>query len=352
MKILYITTDSHIAGTEKNLLNLMIYIKGLNNDVELLTLMGNNELIKKAKSYGLKATNLNMKKFSLKKYGELKRILRDGNYDMIHSFLFHANILSRLFKPKGVPLINSFRSEDKWKKPFHLCLERITKNKVDTFTINFSNNNTFCKRHGIKKIYYIPNGIKEKDVNLAQHNPFTIGLIGRFHSVKRHILLIKSFLKNSCIQKYPINFKFIGRGKLKGKIQSFIDMNNLSDRFEIYDFIDDEKKIYNNLSVVICVSQYEGFPNTLLEASSYGIPVISFKVGGTIDIIENSINGFLVNDFDELFKKLIKLYENKTLYEKLSENSPGIIDQRFSLEYINSLYLNLYRERSKKEIKK
>lgn len=54
-------------------------------------------------------------------------------------------------------------------------------------------------------------------------------------------------------------------------------------------------------------SYYEGFPNVLLEANQLGIPVVAFNVkGGTKEIVQNSLNGFLVDDNDiEAFRNAI-----------------------------------------------
>ncbi|MCD6579145.1 glycosyltransferase family 4 protein [bacterium] len=339
MKILYITTDSHLAGTEKNILNLMKYMKAIGNEIELLTLMGNGELIKEAKKIGIEADNLKLKKNNIFKYGKLKKALRKEKYDIIHSFLFHANILSRIFKPKGVKLINSFRSEDKWKKWYHYALERWTIAKVDDFTINFPCFDEFQRKHSIKKnIIYIPNGIDVKQENLYNAQPFIVKLIGRFHEVKQHIPLMKNYLEHNIMNK-DIKFQFIGRGPLKHKVENFIIKNNLEHVFKIEPFKEKERELYKNTSTVICVSKYEGFPNTLLEASSYGIPTVSFNVGAATDIIENGKNGFLVKDFNELFDKLIELKNNREIYKKMNFKR---VKEKFSLEKINNKFLDLY----------
>ena len=344
MKILYLTTDSHLAGTEKNILNLIRFMHQKGHKVELMTLMGNGELVEAANEIGIHAGNLSMNKNNILDYIKLKEALKGKKYDIIHSFLFHANILSRLFKPKGTILINSFRSEDKWKKWYHYLLEKVTVKRVDRFTINFPQFNEYKSKHGIKNnIVYIPNGISIKQDNYSQFNPFIVKLVGRFHAVKQHIPLMQNYLL-SRIRNENIKFRFIGRGPLKNEIENFIFKMGLKNNFEIVDFTEDEKSIYSGTSVVVCVSKYEGFPNTLLEANSYAIPILSFNVGAAVDIIENGKNGFLVRDFDELFDRLLQLKKNADKYSMMSMYAKKIATSRFLIENINMQYLKLYKE--------
>ena len=70
-------------------------------------------------------------------------------------------------------------------------------------------------------------------------------------------------------------------------------------------------KYYNEhcADLFINVSSSEGLPVSIMEAISFGIPVIATDVGGTGEIVKNGISGFLINrDFEtvELAKKIMK----------------------------------------------
>ena len=73
-------------------------------------------------------------------------------------------------------------------------------------------------------------------------------------------------------------------------------------------------KYYNEhcADLFINVSSSEGLPVSIMEAISFGIPVIATDVGGTGEIVKNGISGFLINrDFEtvELAKKIMNIYE-------------------------------------------
>ena len=72
--------------------------------------------------------------------------------------------------------------------------------------------------------------------------------------------------------------------------------------------------------------------------------IISLNVAGCRNLIQNNINGFLIDEKD-LEKKVISIFEyilnnkNKLDFEKIIKKSYVTIDKTFSKKYINNLYL-------------
>ena len=70
-------------------------------------------------------------------------------------------------------------------------------------------------------------------------------------------------------------------------------------------------------------SSHEGFPTTLLEATSYGIPIVAYNApGGIAEIIEDGVNGFLIKENNEVTfaltieKALAYKFENKKIQQQ------------------------------------
>lgn len=81
---------------------------------------------------------------------------------------------------------------------------------------------------------------------------------------------------------------------------------------------------YQNSAIFAMTSQMEGLPMVLLEAKSWGLPIISFDImTGPSDIIRDGINGFLIkNDDISLFsEKLEELIKSKQCRNQFSKNS-------------------------------
>ena len=71
-------------------------------------------------------------------------------------------------------------------------------------------------------------------------------------------------------------------------------------------------------------SEMEGLPMVLLEAKSYGLPLVSFDImTGPSDIIRDGVNGYLVSygDVEELTEKIAKLIDSDELRMNFSSNA-------------------------------
>lgn len=88
---------------------------------------------------------------------------------------------------------------------------------------------------------------------------------------------------------------------------------------------------YNNIDIYICASSSEGFSLSVLEALACGKPVISTKVGGCEEIIENGKNGFLVKRDVKKFQEKINFFKkNPQEIEIMGNNARKIINDNWS----------------------
>ena len=68
----------------------------------------------------------------------------------------------------------------------------------------------------------------------------------------------------------------------------------MQDNVFIHDYAFDMRGLYTKASLSVLTSDYEGLPMSLLEAMSYGVPVISYPINyGPKSIIQNNINGII-----------------------------------------------------------
>lgn len=124
-------------------------------------------------------------------------------------------------------------------------------------------------------------------------------------------------IKNLSAQILPKNIK----AEFKGRIPNS----------EIYEFYNK-----NNVNLFINVSSSEGLPVSIMEAVSFGIPVIATNVGGTNEIVLNQKNGFLLEeDFktDELANLIIKFIDlPKDEYQEFCKNARETFENSFNAE--------------------
>ncbi len=89
--------------------------------------------------------------------------------------------------------------------------------------------------------------------------------------------------------------------------------------------------LYNQIDLYICASTSEGFSQSVLEASSCGRGIISTKVGGCEDLIDENKNGFFIQrNLTDIKKRIMELEADRMLVKRLGENSREKILKNYS----------------------
>lgn len=120
---------------------------------------------------------------------------------------------------------------------------------------------------------------------------------GRFTHQKGFDLLIQSFKKFSeADDKW--NLDIIGEGEELESLQEMIDKYNLRNRITIKSFTNNIKENLLKASVLLLPSRWEGMPMIVLESMELGLPIISYNISASKQLIDNNYNGILVNKYD------------------------------------------------------
>lgn len=106
------------------------------------------------------------------------------------------------------------------------------------------------------------------------------------------------------------------------------------------------REIYSSSDLMICTSKIESFCQTVAEAQSCSLPVISYKTSGLKDVIKNNYSGILVKEYNhkKFLEKIINLAKNKNKLLKFSKNSRKHIKSNFDEKIISKKYLNAYNQ--------
>ncbi|NCE77808.1 glycosyltransferase [Turicibacter sp. TS3] len=212
-----------------------------------------------------------------------------------------------------------------------------------------------------KKIYneFLGGGIKGDIVSITHKdikdnrqkrsllsNRLRLTYLGPDKPYKGYNLLIDSMRRLNELGYTNIILNIYGNTSCKGRIAENVEV------YGKYNYGDLEK-IFNQTDVLVVPSRwYETFGFITLEAISYGIPVLLTDKVGSKDILKGNLNkGIIIQDnIEELVKTLIKLYEDKTLIEKMNHN---ILNDEFNMnlskhyQEINSLYNKILKEKKK-----
>lgn len=151
--------------------------------------------------------------------------------------------------------------------------------------------------------------------------------MGRFVYVKAFEDLIEAFnlfsKKNNDWTLY-----IYGDGPYKDKYINLIKKYNLENRIFIENYTDDVKKVLLDSSMYLLSSRWEGFGMVLLEAMEMGLPVISFDIPSSKEIIKNN-SGILVRsrNIDEYADAMLKLVNNPILLKEMGKTAKMNVDK-------------------------
>ncbi len=146
--------------------------------------------------------------------------------------------------------------------------------------------------------------------------------VGRLEKVKGFNFAIEAF--SGIVNKYPnLRLKIVGQGSLESKLkQKAIDCS-VEKKVDFEGFQKNIIPFYLYAKATILTSLYEGYPNVLIESIAMNTPVAAFDCpGGTNEIIQDGLNGYLVNnqDVSDLKNKLSTLLLNNYDYYDLKNS--------------------------------
>jgi glycosyltransferase involved in cell wall biosynthesis len=147
--------------------------------------------------------------------------------------------------------------------------------------------------------------------------------------------------------RYPeINFKLTGKGPLSDKLEKIVHESGYEDRFEFLGHVEKSKliELYQNATVFILPSHYEGLPTTLLEAMSCGLPIVATAVSGNLDVLKSKKNGILVpiKSPDKMAEAVSSLLDDENLRTELGVAARKTIEEKFTWDAISDKILRCY----------
>ena len=187
--------------------------------------------------------------------------------------------------------------------------------------------------------------------NPAQQHQFQYGADSKVILSAGLLLPIKGYDKAiqaaaRILPKHP-EWKWVlcGEGPEREHLEQMIAGAHLEKQFLLLGTVQNMDEQYKTAAFYVMTSEMEGLPMVLLEAKSWGLPIVSFDImTGPSDIIRDKVNGYLVpqNDVDVLAEYIEQLIVSSELRLQFSQNSQ-LDMEKFNLEYIVNKWLEVMR---------
>ncbi len=136
----------------------------------------------------------------------------------------------------------------------------------------------------------------------------------------------------------------VGGGPLEAKLVGMVEALGMAGCVEFMGMQDDVPAQLQQGSFAVLPSRHEGMPNAMLEAMACGLPCVATRVSGSEDIIEQGVNGLLVEieDYRDMARALLVLLRDAALARKLGYAARATIEQRYAIERVMDSYVKLY----------
>lgn len=195
-----------------------------------------------------------------------------------------------------------------------------------------------------RNIEVIPNSINIKHLDISnKKNPTSFMMVGRISSEKgydRIIPIAKELSKK--LSNFSIDI--YGDGPMRTKIENRIKSNNLQNVINIYGFEKNIAEKYKKGSILFLTSYTEAMPMVIIEANSYGMPVIAYNNEGVRELIRNDENGYAINsdDVNSYVEKILDLVKYPDKLNAMRYSSYKICEQ-YSENIVRSKWLVLLK---------
>jgi glycosyltransferase involved in cell wall biosynthesis len=201
-----------------------------------------------------------------------------------------------------------------------------------------------CIYNGIDYHRFVP---REKSVPL-KHNP-TVVALARIFELKDIITMIDTC---AIVRTQIPNVQFFVYGDTESvpeytaRCLQHIESLQLKENFFLMGAQPNPHELFVNGDISILTSISEGFPYTVLESLSCGIPVVATDVGGTAEALDHGKSGFICKpkDAESLAHRCVQLLQNNELRAQMGEHARRRIIALFSEERFVAAYQKVYTE--------
>lgn len=344
-RIIHIIQSLGNGGCENMLLRTLPLLDTF--DHTIITLKNPGDLAPKFIDAGVKVKTT--------RWPQLRKQVLLESPDIIITYLFHADMLGRIFlRMKNTPVIPFLRTT--YNHPKYLIariLEWITKPLVNQYLANSVAVKDFYIKHiGVhpEKITVIPNGIDIEYFDSITPNPdlqkslsiapsdFVIICVANLHINKGHHYLLEAFevcnLKNA-------KLLIVGDGDEKENLLHQIENYQNKENIIFLGRRTDVPQLLRISNLFILPTLFEGQSNAIMEAMASGLPIITTDIPENQSLIKNNISGILVptQDSKAITRAINTLIIDEGLSNTLGKGGKEFLEQNLSLKAsVNSFH--------------
>src|SRR5438477_3790960 len=367
IRVLQLITSLERGGAENHLLALLTHADRQAFQLETAVLCGEGELVPVFREAGIPVHLLRSRtRFDPLALGRLVKLLRDGNFDILHSHLFRADIYAGLAVAQlgdRRPLVVSTRHNDDrfFLNPFVGLIPYMVSAQQDLIIAISDHIARFTVARGVRdpgRVRRVYHGLEPPVTRALERegqgvraelgvgaDDFLVGNVGRLALQKgqRHLIAAMPLL----LQRVPRAHAVIaGGGDLEDYLRDLAEEASVAERVHVLGPRKDVPALMHAIDVFAMPSIWEGFGLVLLEAMAAGRPIVASRVATIPEVVMDGETGLLVPAGDPLAlaEALAQLAQDRDRARHFGESGRERLRRQFSIEKMVGDTELLYRE--------
>lgn len=326
IRVVLVVDDLGFGGAERQVVELANSMDRHRFDVHVCTLSDHIPLGKELRDSEHNLHVVEKKtRFDFTVVPRLAYLLRTLQADIVHGYLFSAEIASRIAGriARTKLVLGSERNANRIVfRKINILAYKLTNSCVDAIIANSntgaeSNRKIFSRSRSdyrvvhngvdVERFQPVNGTVMRRKLKIPEHHP-VIGVFANFKKQKNHAMLFRSFklLLDSCpearlmlVGSQPVD----SRGRLnayQGQLDRLVDDLGIRRQCNFLGHREETEHLYPVCDIAVLPSLHEGTPNVLLEAMACGIPVIATNICDNGYIVRDGQVGCLVDVGDEV----------------------------------------------------
>lgn len=196
------------------------------------------------------------------------------------------------------------------------------------------------------RVVAVHNGMADVPPSLRadpRGTPPRLVMVARFGDQKDHRTLLRAL---AGLREQPWELDLVGEGELLAQTRALAASLGLADRVRFLGQRMDVDQILARSQAALLVSNWEGFPLSILEAMRAGLPVVASDVGGVAEAIQDGETGYLVSraDVEQVQDRIGRLLDSPELRARLGAGGRALFEQEFTLARCVGRTLAVYED--------
>jgi glycosyltransferase involved in cell wall biosynthesis len=369
MKVLHLTGGGDTGGGKSHIVGLL-YALEREIEAHLLCFLP-GPVYQEARGRGVTTLLFpQRKRYDLRVVRKLARLIRDEEYDLIHSHGSRSNFIAAILRHfTRVPLLTTIHSDYEldflgniYKQLVYTNLNKLSLGYFDYYVAVSEHFRQMLIGRGFaaERVFSVHNGLDlsappesclTREQFLAQTGiklppgGMLVGTMGRLHPVKGQRVLLDAV--PAVLAEFPeTRFLLAGDGEEKNNLLGRAEKLGIGPVVYFSGYLKEPGNYFNAIDINVLPSDSESFPYVLLEGAWFKLPTVATAVGGIPELISHGKNGFLFppGDGEKLAILLKDLLRDANLRHRLGEDFYQHVRKNFTTENLAKRHVEIYKE--------